>query len=120
MTQPASGDAADYFHECDKKVGTAKLKILAMIDSTKDELTAAPPLTSFGELMGTFDIVPRILQMLHGTSQLGSSYMWLGSGKALSHKCIASLPPDMEPNWLQTMIMKYVERVRFYLCELPP
>jgi len=50
LTQPGWGDAADCFHERDNKSGTSKLKVPVIIKSQTDQVAAAPPPTTFGNL----------------------------------------------------------------------
>jgi len=64
FTQPGWGDAADYIHERYKKSGTSKLKVPAVIKYQTDHVSAAPPPTTFGELLETLDIVSGISRML--------------------------------------------------------
>jgi len=47
-------------HEREKKYGTAEWKILAVIRPEKDELVVRPPLSTFGEVMETLDIISGI------------------------------------------------------------
>jgi len=63
LTQPGWGEAADYFHEKDKKYGMSKLKVPVVIKSQTDVVAAATPQKTFGELLQTVDIVPRISRM---------------------------------------------------------
>jgi len=55
---------ADYFGERDRKYGIARFKIAAVLKWQTDEDSAAPALTTLGELMGTVDIGLRELQRL--------------------------------------------------------
>jgi hypothetical protein len=69
LTQPGWEDAADYFRERDKKYGTTELRVPAVVQpQTMDDAPAPPPAT-FGELMESLDIVPRISQRPQGTSR---------------------------------------------------
>jgi len=80
LTEPGWGDAADYFRERDKKYGTSELNVPAIIKSQRDHVAAAPSPTTFGELLGTLDIIPGISLMRQCTSRPGSSHMRIGSG----------------------------------------
>jgi len=66
--QQGCGDAADSFGERNKKYGAADMKIPAVINPKKDELTATPALSTLFEHMETLDIVHGVLQMPQGTS----------------------------------------------------
>jgi len=68
LTQPGWEDAADYFHERDKKYCTAELRVPVVVQPQTDDDTSAPPPTPFGELIERLDIVPGIMQMPQGTS----------------------------------------------------
>lgn len=58
LRQLGLGDAADYFHETDKKNEQAELNIPTVIKPEMDQLTAAPAQTTCGKLMEIVDIVP--------------------------------------------------------------
>jgi hypothetical protein len=78
-SQPGWEDAAQYFHEGDKKYGTSKLLVAAIVQPhTNDDPPAHPP-TTFGELIESLDIVPGISRGLQETSRPGSSRMRLDS-----------------------------------------
>jgi hypothetical protein len=81
LTQPGSGDMADYFRERDTKYGTAKLMVPAVVRPLTDSTAATPLPKTFGEPMQTVDIVPGQSQMPQETSRPGSSQMRLGSVK---------------------------------------
>jgi hypothetical protein len=116
LTQPAWEDAADYFCERDKKYGTTKLSVPAVVQpQTMDDAPAHPPAT-FGELMGSLDIVPGISQRLQGTARPGSSHVRLGSVKPQSQSSIASGEPAPEPDSSMLLKPKQVEPVSFYPC----
>jgi len=78
LTQPGWEDAADYFHERDKKYGRAEFRVPVVVQLQTDGDASAPPPTTFGELMERLDIVPGISQMPQGTSRPGSSHIRLG------------------------------------------
>jgi hypothetical protein len=61
LTQPGWEDAADYFRERDKKYGTSKLIVPAVVQPQINDDTPALPPTTFGELIESLDIVPGIL-----------------------------------------------------------
>ena len=59
LMQPGWGDAANYFRERHKKLGTTELKVPAVVQSQREEdATCSAPMT-FGEPMETLDSVPR-------------------------------------------------------------
>ena len=62
------GDTADYFHESDKKYGTAELRVPAFDNPHTDTTAATSSPRSSAELMQILDIVPRISQIPHGSS----------------------------------------------------
>jgi len=62
LTQPGWEDAADYFRERDEKYCTSELRVPAVVQRRANDNAPAPPPTAFGELMGSLDIVPGILQ----------------------------------------------------------
>jgi hypothetical protein len=68
LTQPGWGDAANHFRESDKKYRTSQLKVTAVINSQTDQVSAAPPPTTFGELFETLHKVPGISAMPQSTS----------------------------------------------------
>jgi len=122
LTEPGWDDAADYFREQDKKYGTFELRVLAVVQPETNDDAAAPPPTTFGELMASLDIVPGISQRRLGTSRPGSSHIRLGSVKPQSKSSIASGEPAAEPD-LSTLLkakpvepVSSVEPVIFYPC----
>jgi len=120
LTQPGWGDAADYFRERDMKYGTSELKVPAIIKSQTDHVAAAPSPTTFGEQLGTLDIIPGILRMPQCTSRPGSSHMRVGSARPKSPERISSIPPGAESD---SSLMTYatpVQPVSAYHCILPP
>jgi len=58
LTQPGWEDVADYFWEWEKKYGTSRMKVPAVIKSQMDHVAAAPPTTTFGVLLVVLAIVP--------------------------------------------------------------
>jgi hypothetical protein len=113
LTQPGWEDAADYFCEPDKKYGTSKLRVPAVVQLQTNDHTPATSLTAFGELMESLDIVPGILQ---GTSQPGSSHIRLRSVMPQSKSSIPSCEPNAEPDLSMLLKAKPVEPVSFYPC----
>jgi len=96
--------------------GTTALNVPAVVKPHTDNDAANPGPTTFGELMESLDIIPRISQMPPGTSQPGSSHMRLGSGRLQSNKRIVSLPPDVEPDSSPIEKDKPIEPVCLYPC----
>jgi hypothetical protein len=116
LTQPGWEDAADYFREGDKKYGTTKLRVPAVVQpQTMDDAPAPPPAT-FGDLMKSPDIVPGISQKPQGTSRPGSSHIRPGSVKLQSQSSVPSGEPAAEPNSSMLLKAKPVEPVSFYSC----
>jgi hypothetical protein len=116
LTQPGWEDAADSFRERDKMYGTTQLKVPAVVQpQTMDDAPAPPPAT-FGELMGSLDIVAGISQRPQGTSRPGSSHIRLGSVKPLSQSSIPSGEPAAEPDSSMLLKAKPVEPISFYPC----
>ena len=113
LTQPGWGDTADYFHERDKKYGTAESKVPAVVQlQTADDAALSVP-TTFSEPRETLDSVPGKFQMPQVTSRPGSSHMRLGSNKPQTHACIPSLLPASMPGWSHNQQSKHVEPVSF-------
>jgi len=75
LTQPGWEDSADYFRERDEKCGTSKLRVLTVVQQQTYDDAPAPPPTTFGGLMESVDIVPRIWQSDQGTPLPGSSHV---------------------------------------------
>jgi len=116
LTQPGWEDAADYFHERDKKYGTTELRVPAVSQpQTKNDAPAPPPAT-FWEQMESFDIVPGILQMPQGTSRPGSSHIRVDLLNPQSKSSIPSVEPAAEPDSSMLLKAKPVEPVHFYPC----
>jgi len=116
LTQPGWEDAANYFRERDKKYGTTKLRVLAVVQPQTNDDARAPPPATFGELMESLDIVPGISQRPEGISQPGSSHIRLGSVKPHSKSSIPSGEPAAEPDSSMLLKAKPVEPVSFYPC----
>jgi len=116
LTQLGWGDAANYFRERDRKYGTSELRVPAVVKRQTNQDVAAPALTTFGELMRCFDIVPGIAQMPPGTSRPGSSHMRLGSGNPQSDIAIPGLAPATERDSSTVLNSKPVEPVSYYPC----
>jgi hypothetical protein len=114
LTQPGWEDAADSFRERDKKYGTSKLRVPAVVQQQTNDDAPAPPPTTFGELMESVDIVPGISQTLQGTSRPGSSHIGLGSVKPQSKSSIPSGEPAAAPYSPTLLNAKPVESVSFY------
>jgi len=70
--------------------------------------------------MECFDIVPRIAQMLQGTSQPGCSHIRLGSENPQSGTGIPSRVPAAELNLSPLLKAMPVEPVYCYPCISPP
>jgi len=115
LTQPGWGDAAEYCHERDKKYGTSKLNLPAVVKQHMDDDAANAAPTTFGELMESLHIINRISQMLQGTSGPGSSHMRIGSGRPRE----ASLPPNVESDSSPINNAKPIEPVSLYPCIVP-
>jgi len=116
LTQPGWEDAADYFPEQEKKYGTSGLKVQAVGQPQTNDDAQAPPPTTFGELMESFDIVPGISPRPEATSQPGSSDIRLGSVNPQSKSSIPRGEPAVEPDSSTLLKAKPVEPVSFYPC----
>jgi len=119
LTQQRWRNAADYICERDKKYRTPELKIPAVIKPRKDKHSAAPTLTTFGELIETIHIDSGIMQMPQGCSRPGSSHLRLGSVKPQSHKHIASHHPNTWPDVWPLKKTKPAENISFFPGILP-
>jgi len=114
QTQPGWLNAADYFRERDKKYGTSRLRVAAVVETpTNDEAPARLP-TTCGELMKSLDIVQGISQRPQGTSQPGGSHVRLGSVKPQSRLGIPSAEPAAEPDSSTLLKAKPVAAVSFW------
>jgi len=96
-----------------------ELKVSAVVKSPTDQVAAAPPLTTFGELIECLDIVSGISRMPEDTSRPGSGHMRLHSTKPQSTKRITPPRPCAESDLPQIKYAMPVEPVRFYYCILP-
>jgi len=79
LAQPGWLDAADYFHQRDKKYGTSESTVPAVVKPQMDDDAAAPATITFGEVLESLDIVPGISQKPQVTSRPGSSHGRSGS-----------------------------------------
>jgi hypothetical protein len=93
LTQPELANAAEYFGERDKKYSTSALRILAVVQEQTDDNAGTAVPTTIGELLECLNIVPRLLQIPHGTSLPRSSDGWLGPVKQQSNTSIPGLEP---------------------------
>ena len=116
LTPPGGKDIADYCHERNQKYGISELRVLAVIQPQTDDDIAAPAPRTFGDLMECLYIVPRILQMLQGTSPPGSSHIRLGSSKPLLNPSLSGLAAAVKPDLSPIDTAKPVEPVSFYPC----
>jgi hypothetical protein len=116
LTQPGWEDAADYFHDRDKKYGTTEFRVPAVVQPQTMDAAPAPPPATFGELMESLDIVPGISQRPQATSRPGSSHIRLGSVKPQSQLGIPRGEPAAEPDSSMLLKAKPVEPVSFYPC----
>jgi hypothetical protein len=62
FTQLGWKDAADYFLQRDKNYSTSALRVPAVVQLQANDDPPAHPPTTFGELMESLDVFPRILQ----------------------------------------------------------
>ena len=117
MTQPGWGEAANNFHERDKKYGMTKLKVPTVVQQqTADDAASTGP-TTVGEPMETLDTIPRKSQMPQLTTPPGSSQMRLDSGQPQTRKHILSIPPNIAADSLPTRKSMLVELVSSYGCK---
>jgi hypothetical protein len=114
-TQPGWEDAADYFGEPDEMYCTYGLRVPAGFQPQTNEDAPAPPATTFGELMESLDIVPKISQSPQGTSRPGNSHNMLGTVKLQSKSSIPSGEPAAEPDSSMLLKAKPVQPVSVYL-----
>jgi hypothetical protein len=68
LMQPGWGDAANFFHERDKKYRNTELKVPAVEKLQTNTTAATPSPTSFGLYMQALDIVSEQSEMLQVTS----------------------------------------------------
>jgi len=116
LTEPGWKDAANYFHKRDKKYGTTKLRVPAVVQPRTNDDAPAPLPATFAELMESLDIVPGISQRLQGTSHPASSRIRLGLVQPQSQSCIPGGEPAAEPDSSMLLKVKPIEPVRFYPC----
>ena len=116
LTQPGWEDAADYFRVRDKKYGTSKLRVLAVVQPETADRTTAPEPTTFGERMESLDIVHGISLIPQGTSRPESSHSRLGSVKPQPRTSISGLEPAAERDTSPVLKAKPIEPVSFYPC----
>jgi len=116
LTRAGFGDNAYYFHERDRKYGTAEWMLPAVVNPKTLKTPATPSSTTFAELIQSLDIIPGQLQMLQKTSVPGSSQMRLASQKPKSNNNIESLPPVVAPDLSQLKQLKPAEPGSFYPC----
>jgi len=116
LTQPGWEDAADYFREREKKYGTTKLRVPAVVQPQTIDDDPEPPSATFGELMESLDIVPGISQRTQRTSRPGRSHNRLGSVKPQYKSSIPSREPAAEPDSSMLLKAKPVEPLSFYPC----
>jgi hypothetical protein len=114
LTQPGWDDVAKNFCKRDKKYRTSELSVPAVVQPQTNDNAPAHPAATFGELMESLDIVPRILQRLQGTSRPGSSLIRLGWVKPQSKSSIPSGEPPAEHDSSMLLNAKPVEAVSFY------
>jgi hypothetical protein len=114
LSQSGWGDAADYFRERDKKYGTTELRVPAVVQPQTMDNAPAPRPATFGELMESLEIVPRISQWPQGPSRPGSSHIRLGSVTPQLQSSIPSGEPAAEPYSSMLPKVKPVEPVSFY------
>jgi hypothetical protein len=116
LTQLGWEDADDYFRQRDKKYGLTALKVSAVIQPQTNDDAPAPLPATFGELMGSLDIVPGISQRPQGMSPAGCSHIRLGSVKPECILCIPGGEPAAEPDSSMLLKAKPIEPVSFYPC----
>jgi len=116
LTQPGWEDAADYFRVRDKKYGTSKLKVLAVVQLETADRNAVPAPTTFGELMESLEIVPGISQLPQGTSRPGSSHNRLGLVNPQLRTRISGHQPAAKGDMSPVLRAKSIEPVSFYPC----
>jgi hypothetical protein len=114
-TQPGWEDAADYFGEPDEMYCTSVLRFPAGFQPQTNEDAPAPPATTFGELIESLDIVPRISQSPQGTSRPGNGHNMLGAVKLQSKSSIPSGEPAAEPDSSMLLKAKPVQPVSVYV-----
>jgi hypothetical protein len=116
LTQLGWEDAANYPRERDNKYGNANLRVPAVVQPQTTDDAPAPPTATFGELMESLDIVPRISQRPQGTSRPRSSHIRLGSVKPQSKLRVPRGELAVEPDSSTLIKAKPVELGSFYPC----
>jgi len=114
LTQPRWKDAADYFHERDRKYGTLELQVLAVVQPHTDYEAVAPAPTTSGELLESHQIVPGISQMPQRTSRPRTGHIRLGSMKQQSSTSICGLESATDCDTSSSLKAKPVEPVSVY------
>jgi hypothetical protein len=113
LTQPRREDTAAYFWEHDRKNGTSKWSVPAVVQPQMNTDSPAPPVTTFGEHMESLDSVPGISHWPQGTARSGSSHSRLGSVKLLSNWSILSGEPVAESDLSMLLKAMSFETVSF-------
>jgi len=111
VSQPGWQDADDNFREQDKKYGSFKLTVPAVIQPHTNDDTPATPQSTFEGLVESLDIVSGLSQRPQGTSRQGSSHIRLGSVKPRAKSSIPRGEPAVEPNSSMLLQAKPVEPV---------
>jgi len=94
--------------------GASELRVLAVIQPSTDEDAAAPAATTFRELMKYIVIIPRMSQMMQGTSRPGRCHVTLGLGMPQSNPSITGYEPAEGQETSPLLQAKPVDRVSFY------
>jgi len=116
LTQPGWEDAADHFCESDKKYGSSKLMVPAIVQLETDDDAVAPAPTTFRKHLDCLEIVPRISQLPHGTSRPASSHMRLVSMKMQSITSVSGLEPAAQRDTSPLLKAKPDKPASFYPC----
>jgi hypothetical protein len=109
-------DAADCFYGRDKKYGTSRLMVAAVVQQHMVDDAAAPALTKCSERMEYLDIVRGVLQMPEGTSQPGTTHVKLHSVDSQLNISIPGQELATEPDSSPLLKAKLVEPESFYPC----
>jgi len=120
VTQPGWEEEADHFRERDKMYCTSQLRVRAVVKLWTDDDAAAPAQTTYGEVMECIDIVPRISQMLQGTSRPGSGHIGLRSWKPQSNMSLSSPAPTAKLDSSISQNVQPVDFVSFHPCMWSP
>ena len=113
LTQLGWAAAADYCREQDKKYGTSKMRVPAVVQPQTNNDTLPHPPTTLKEHMERLDIVPRISQR---TSRPRSSHIRLGLIKPQSKLSIPRGEPAAQPDSSTLLKANPVKPVSFYPC----